>query len=703
MKRYVLLLITLAIRLEATQIMDLKVPEFSGLYEKFEICFQVDANYENPFNPDEVLIDGLFQDPDGRVLRVPAFWYQDFMRSLNESTEVLTPISDPDWRIRFAPIQTGAHRFQIEITDQSGITLSDPVSFIVDSSSSKGFIRVDADDPQHMSFDNGDLYFPMGMNVGWARAGGSYDYDRYMSRMGESNQNWIRIWSCHFYNGQLLEWEAGHSTGWYHGLGRYSQQGAWMWDHYVQQAEQFGLHIQLVTQHHGQFSQRTNSNWNECPYNQDLGGMLESGAEFFTNEEAKALYKHKLRYTVARWGYSPAILAWELFNEVQWTDNYQENYPNVAAWHEEMANYLHSIDPWRHLVTTSARDGDGLIWGNDAIDINQVHFYGAGVSDALRHRNDMMMQYGKPCIIGEYGDNSQTGGADQTGTFIHDGIWGTALVGGGAMPWWWDNLIEPNNLYYHWTGFAAFWKDEDLRTGNFQVIPVSVSGGPNSAMAIQMTPGKEWEASTEHEFYINADWDAPGIGNLSKYIQGSSKPDMGREAVFHALLNDSIVFGVNIGAVSSIDSGHLQVYLDEIKTPLLDLTPSPGQRYYIEIPKGAHKIRVFNAGVDWYRVDHFEIEGATRPAAKGWGLSNGRTTYLWIRDMDYRLGQSPHTTLSSVRVTVPGLEPGTYSIEQWHTTEGRIMKTRSLQVEGDLILSLGDFYMDAAVKIKKTD
>ena len=217
---------------------------------------------------------------------------------------------------------------------------------------------------------------------------------------------------------------------------------------------------------------------------------------------------------------------------------------------------------------------------------------------------------------------------------------------------------------------------------------------------IQLTPGKGWETSTMHEFQINPDWRAAGIENLSKYIQGAGKPEMGREAIFHILLDDSISFFVNVGAVSGNDSGRLQIYLDEEKTPLMDRVPSPGNRYGIDVPSGAHTIRVTNAGDDWFRADHFEIEGATIPAARGYGFSNGQTCYLWIRDMDYRLGKSPHAMLSNVQVTIPGLEAGTYSIEQWHTTEGRIVKSRFVDVEEDLIFILSDFHMDAAVKIK---
>lgn len=43
---------------------------------------------------------------------------------------------------------------------------------------------------------------------------------------------------------------------------------------------------------------------------------MTASIDFFTNERARADYKQRLRYLVARYGYSTSIFAWEFFNEV---------------------------------------------------------------------------------------------------------------------------------------------------------------------------------------------------------------------------------------------------------------------------------------------------------------------------------------------------------------------------------------------------
>ena len=81
--------------------------------------------------------------------------------------------------------------------------------------------------------------------------------------------------------------------------------------------------------------------WNkDCYYNKRFGGILDKPEgfilekwhkcqivwckivlsiyliDFFTDEGAMNDYKMRLRYLVARYGYSTSVFAWEFFNEV---------------------------------------------------------------------------------------------------------------------------------------------------------------------------------------------------------------------------------------------------------------------------------------------------------------------------------------------------------------------------------------------------
>jgi hypothetical protein len=448
------------------------------LYAKFQVTFQLTSAYANPFDPDEVDAELTVVTPSRDTLVVPAFWFQDFARSRTSTDEILAAVGSLCWMARFSPTELGIHTYYIGVADSTGYNRSPDSTFAAIASSDPGFVGRSAADSRLFEFSNGDPYVPRGQNIAWATNLGTYDYDTYVNAMTANGENWMRIWMTHFYRGQSLEWNASHWTGYFHGLGVYSQECAWKLDYIIEFARQHGIRIQLVTQHHGQFSTSTDANWADNPYNVANGGMLTAPQQFFTNAQAKQLYKRKLRYMVARWGYSTSILCWEFWNEVQYTNNYSPS--TVASWHGEMGQYVDSIDPWHHLLTTSARETDSVIWSRPEIDCTQLHLYVGEVTNTIRSKVISMWSYGKPVIAGEFGYYPhEQGWADTDGTHLHNGIWSAAMAMTGAMPWWWDNYIYPNNLYYHFAGLAGFFEGEDLRHPRLE--PVSPAVGGNAA------------------------------------------------------------------------------------------------------------------------------------------------------------------------------------------------------------------------------
>ena len=73
---------------------------------------------------------------------------------------------------------------------------------------------------------------------------------------------------------------------------------------------------------HGQVSTGVNPEWNDNPYNAANGGPATNTWDFFTNATAINLHKNRLRYIIARYGYAQSIQSWELFNEIDWTDQF---------------------------------------------------------------------------------------------------------------------------------------------------------------------------------------------------------------------------------------------------------------------------------------------------------------------------------------------------------------------------------------------
>ena len=91
-------------------------------YARLELTLDLAATYDNPFNPDEIDVWGLFTSPQGQTTRVNGFLDKPFTRRLDHDTEVIEPAGSPVWRIRFAPALEGSWRYRVFARDRSGET-----------------------------------------------------------------------------------------------------------------------------------------------------------------------------------------------------------------------------------------------------------------------------------------------------------------------------------------------------------------------------------------------------------------------------------------------------------------------------------------------------------------------------------------------------------------------------------------------------
>lgn len=431
-------------------------------FHKLEIKIKVPAELQNPYDPEEVNLYGLFTGPDAREYRIPGFFYHPFSRVVKKGKESYHPVDGAEWRVRFTPTQPGEWSYRI-IAEYGGEKFAiDPVTFTVQSGERSGFIRVAPGDNGYFCFDNAQQYLPIGSNVAWYDERGMVAYEKWFSQMAANGSNYARIWLAPW--GFAPEWK---DTG----LGRYHnrQLQAWQLDYLFELAEKHDIYLMLCLANHGQFSTNTNAEWEDNPYNIKNGGFLKEPVEFLTDPRAKELFKRRLRYIVARWGYSVNLFSWEWFNEVNLTAGLGDGLI-LTPWMEEMNNYLKIIDPYDRLVSnsySSSYRGDEPEWTTTAVDYLQIHQYNQfNWSKAWWQTiSDLRKFSSKPILIGEYGLQSIVN--DPQGIHFHEGLWAGIFTGsaGTAMLWWWDTFIEPNNLYYHFKGVSRFFAGEALHQG----------------------------------------------------------------------------------------------------------------------------------------------------------------------------------------------------------------------------------------------
>jgi hypothetical protein len=122
-------------------------------YKKLEITFLASTSSQDLFLPYDptppagisagkgVSIEGIFTNPQGKIIQQPGFIYQDYdlsqkINPIELNRDWIYPKNTPIWKIRFSPNLAGTWSYKIKITDASGTSESPSTQFSVTASSS---------------------------------------------------------------------------------------------------------------------------------------------------------------------------------------------------------------------------------------------------------------------------------------------------------------------------------------------------------------------------------------------------------------------------------------------------------------------------------------------------------------------------------------------------------------------------------------
>ncbi len=660
-------------------------------YEKFEVEIALTATYTNPYDYRQIAVKAVFIAPDNRQVTVDGFFKKDFLLDANGN---LTANGD-GFKVRFAPDQVGTWTYSVSVTDATGshsfasqqFTCT-PIPFAANHN--KGFIRTN---PSHyLHFDNGQQYIPIGENMAWQTGNAFLDYHNWLGELKANHGNFIRLWHAHW--GLGIEWKNGWNG--FEGLRKYEQSNGayqdWLFDYCAAN----GIAVMLTLQHHGQVSTHVNPNWDDNPYNAANGGPCPNTWDFFTDTTAISHTQNRFRYILARWGYARSIMAWELFNEVEWTDNFSQHRQEIADWHSDMAAFLHSHDPYGHLITTSyAEDSyDPAVWMDPNIDITQTHYYintpniERVIAGGVREYLDA---YGKPTLNGEFGLGGSTPIAqDPDGIHLHNSLWSGLFAGGmgSAMTWWWDTYVEPADLYYHFDAIARMTEKVPFLKGEMAPVTAKVSGTPGD---LNITPNQGWGVVGIPLVLIGKDGTmTPASPDLGQYLYGSSWNTQFRSPPEFAVeLTTPGTFTVTTGPMTST-SPKIAMWLDGTK--VLEQNAAVNQTYSISVPAGIHRIMVDNTGTDWItianyaftgigsKIDAYTLTSRNKDVAAGWVLNNQYNhAYLQANGMP--------TRAKGGLLKIEDFSPGNYFLKWYNCLYGTLRHIEPVTVTSDRILS----------------
>lgn len=661
-----------------------------GKFEKLELLVNLEATYSNPYDYDQVVLKAILTAPSGRKDTIEGFYLQDF--DLNTSSGNLTTKGNGEWRIRFAPNEKGTWQYDISVTANGKMSNSVSGNFNCTDNSNKGFVRKNSSN--YLNFDNGEQYFPVGQNLCWNNGNPYLSYKTWLEKMGAAKANFMRLWLCHW--GLGIEWKKDVNSG-YDGLRKYKQNNSWYLDWLVEKCHSEGMYIMFCINHHGQVSSQVNPNWSDSPYNTANGGMCAQTWNFFDNNDAKLTHKNRLRYIVARWGYSPQIMTWELFNEVNWTDAYSSNNVKVAVrnWHDEMAKYLRKIDPYKHLISTSyGKDEDPLLWKLPSMDFTQTHNYLSvpNIEKSVADESQNFIEdYSKPTLCGEFGIDVGSGGgtssADPKGIHLHNTLWATAFSGaiGAGATWWWDSYTEPRNLYSTFTPVSEIVKKIEFVKDNYKPTTAKISGG-GSAGNLSISPSADWGQTSTAVFTVTTS--EISNGKLNQYLYGSQWNTQFRNPpTFNVEYPSAGKFTVKTAGQTG-QMAHVSIYLDG--NLALDQDAAINQSYTIDVPSGNHIIKVDNLGTDWVRIQEYIFVGLGGTPVNTYVLksSNNEKIAAWIHHRNYNWKDAQNTTPSELKGIVCSINDvanGSYDLNFYSCTSAALISTTSINVNNNQI------------------
>lgn len=671
-----------------------------GAYPMIATAFRLGSLPGDPFDFEKVNVQVTLNKPDGGKVEVPAFFD-----------------GDATWRMRYTPSAPG--RYSVVTVKLNGETVHEeklePKEWTVGGDPQPGFVRVDRGDHSRFVFDNGARYFPIGHNVAWQN-GGQADIPTLFGKMHQAQENWSRVWMTHW-DGKNLDWPANGKPA---KLGEIDLAAARKWDAIVEAAGKNDIYFQMTLQHHGQvtsksgyrYSANTDPNWEANPYNAKNGGFLAAPEDFFTNPQARALTRRKLYYTLARWGYSPNILAFELFNEVENTDAAKGKlWDDIALWHREMALFLRQFDGYRHLITTSAAPGIPLtspIW--ETVDVIESHAYPADVLTALSGAALKPKSSDKPALLGEFGPQNLT---DTEGVALHEGLWASLMHNptGAALYWDWD-IVEKRDLYSHFAAASAFVTASGLANqGGLVSVAPTVETAQRSDL--RFGAGGGFTAATQNEFVVGANGVPAGMERFPAFLQGQNHRDMmPKPLTFQVNYPQAGTFTLTIGQVAKAGA-HLKVSVDgkaterDFASGPADFTPKDeASALQIAVPSGAHTITIENAGTDWVVARQFAFSNYA-PALAAQARVGRDYAVAWIyhrANVDKPAGKE--SSPASGRLSLAGLKPGRYRATWWDTRAGKSLEASEVSLTGakdSLTLTTPSVSRDVALYVVKAD
>jgi len=706
-------------------------------YNKFELTFDLSGNWENPFDPEQIKVDGFFTTPGGRELVVPGFFYQDYKKITKDGEDSFKPVDNPVWKIRFTPTEVGNYTYKIKVINKDRELTTEPASFdCIFETSNHGFVRISKTNPLYFEYDDGSPFFAIANCKWWDRMGDNEqgNIEAFYTEFARAGGNMTRNFQMRI--GELVDPPIVRPD---RGFGKIDLDRSWRHDRSFELCEKIGITHQVSIANGTYFLPYDSNRWNMCVYNVRHGGPFktQSAKEYFTNPVARENFKHTLRYFIARWGYSTAVFSWNLWNEVDLIREYKDLHPEAIAWHREMAEYIEQIDWADHVVHTIFKTVNGSpaldsLSEMDIVSVNtytSMDFAPSAEYWIKRHISD----YKKPVMFSEFGIGHSFGPEgysrqDPLSIMAHNGMWSCLMSGsastGMAFGWQWLR----NEHYFNYVN-AISTITESVPFNKRDWKPVSVRSLTFKEKVRQPYYTDKFLEGWHMNYRFPEGWEDREVFNVEKngkvedhtYMSGFLGAPLGRDDITlnldYPVDGDFTIFIPEIFLrKQSPGMPEFTVYLDGnqiIKEKLAnedDNFRELNKEFKVKMSAGKHSIKLANTGGGYfpmgYKLTNYVHKDG--PDLEVRGLQSEDMILLWLKSPKFtwlyeKMGIYPGQQPSG-KLILNNVPEGIWVAEWIETVDNKWIQRASEKSEsGKLILETPPILNSVAVRLTKLD
>jgi hypothetical protein len=523
----------------------------SPIYEKIEIGLKMInipavPTQDNIYDPDQIDLYGeLYDNQNNLVKKVYGFYMKEYLTNTYQTAttyNTASPTYPYNFRIRFTvdKLIGGAYTLKIFLKNNNGAgnlytTYTINAQANTTGYNKKGFLKF-PEGKKYLAFDNGDPFFGVAQNFTPLSTGDYYklnpnhgvttpatapapcpalqscptcttlicypDYfvslSNYVTdKFSQQGGNFARTYMAP----ESFDIETVFSP-----VGNYTDNlnRAQDFDKVLAYYEEKGIYLQLAPFHHDfmHIDEPDNiSSFDYSPYKLQLN--LNSPRDLFINPShtnstcasnpvVDKLFYRKIRYVMARWGYSTHLASIETFSEadkvgIYWnlTCDGKNGQHYVDALNIRLANKAKEYVPriLTTMGTASAPSGE-IAFSNNAMDYTGYHSY-CDLKNFPHYASTMnenfREKYQKPFSVGEYGWGGSWGGSwifdvKDDYTSLRNFMWSGSLSGSFTSPLhFWDKGYTYHTWpgtqqgYFHYKSLAAFFQGENLN--EYDYIP----------------------------------------------------------------------------------------------------------------------------------------------------------------------------------------------------------------------------------------